>query len=159
MKQWVLGFLVGAVALVGCTAIRQQKAAPPVADSASYHNLQVLPANITHDQLIGIMRSFTKALGTRCDHCHVNTPGGGERDFDFASDAKPEKKAARVMLKMVRTINNDYIQKVDAHGEAVMCVTCHRGRTIPDLSFVQPPPEHGAPAQAPPANPPANPPS
>src|SRR5512140_2509209 len=145
MKRQIARFLVSFLLLVpGCTAIRQQKSMPPVSDGANFHNVQVLSSTLTHDELIGVMRGFTKALGVHCDHCHMLIPGGGERDFDFPSDAKPEKNVARTMLRMVQTINNEYVGKVNAHGQRVMCGTCHRGHSVPP-PFV--PPE--APEQAP----------
>lgn len=121
-----------AVAAFACTAIRQQKALSAVPDNAEFHNLRVLPPNITHDQLIATMQGFTAGLGVSCDHCHVRKPGGGERDLDFASDVKPEKNVARTMLRMVRTINDDYVEDVSQHGQSVNCYTCHRGKTIPE---------------------------
>ncbi|MFN3135773.1 MAG: photosynthetic reaction center cytochrome c subunit family protein [Candidatus Kryptonium sp.] len=42
---------------------------------------------------------------------------------------KETKKRARVMLKMVRTINRDFINWEGA--EAVNCYTCHRGQAKP----------------------------
>ena len=116
----------------GCTAIRQQKALTAVPDNAEFHNLQVLPPNITRDQLTAAMRGFAGGLGVSCDHCHMRRPGGDERDLDFASDAKPEKNVARTMLRMVRTINDDYVEDVSQHGQSVSCYTCHRGKTIPE---------------------------
>lgn len=145
MKRQIAGFLSSFLLLVpGCTAIRQQKAIPPVTDNAGFHNVQVLPSTLTRDELIAVMRGFTKSLGVRCDHCHMLIPGGGERDFDFPSDAKPEKNVARTMLRMVQTINNDYVGKVNAHGQKVMCSTCHRGHSIPEV-YVPP----ATPEQAP----------
>lgn len=119
------------ISAFGCTAIRQQKALTAVPDSAEFHNLQVLPTNITHDQLITTMRGFTRALGVSCDHCHVPRPGA-EGALDFASDQKNEKNVARTMLRMVNAIDEDYISTVNVYGERVTCATCHRGKTIPD---------------------------
>jgi predicted trehalose synthase len=130
-----------------CAAISQQKAQTPVADNLEFHNLQVLPANITHDELIATMRGFARGLGTRCNHCHVTNPPGSKEEFDFASDAKPEKKVARTMLRMARDINANYISKVNAHGQTVTCLTCHRGKTVPDT---QGPPAAQAQPQPPP---------
>src|SRR5438270_5640 len=78
--------------LAACAAMQQQKAqASRAADTGEFHNLQVFPQNISHDELIANMRGFAKALGTRCDHCHVSNPPGSQEQLDFASDAKPEK--------------------------------------------------------------------
>ena len=118
--------------IAACAAISQQKAQPQVADNLQFHNLQILPPNITHDELISTMRGIARSLGTRCNHCHVANPEGAAEEFNYASDAKPEKKVARTMLRMVRDINANYVSKINAHGQTVTCFTCHRGRTVPE---------------------------
>ncbi|MEA2339638.1 MAG: hypothetical protein QOE82_3645, partial [Thermoanaerobaculia bacterium] len=93
--------------LAACAAMQQQKAQTArAADNAEFHNLQVFPPNISHDELIANMRGFAKALGTRCDHCHVSNPPGSKEQLDFASDAKPEKNVARAMMHMTRSAND-----------------------------------------------------
>jgi len=132
------------VVILGCTSINQQKSQPAKTDNAQFHNLQVLPVNISHDDLIATMRGFTRALGTRCDHCHAAGPPApdGREQLDFPSDAKPEKKTARTMLRMVRAINGDYISKVDTEKKnQVTCGTCHRGHVIPEPYNPPPPAE------------------
>jgi hypothetical protein len=136
---------MGVVFIAACTAISQQKAQTPVNDNLQFHNLQVLPPNITHDELISTMRGIARSLGTKCNHCHVANPPGSQEEYDFANDAKPEKKVARTMLRMVRTINGDYISKVNAHGQTVTCFTCHRGRTVPETMPPAPPEARPAP--------------
>lgn len=131
MPRLIPLLITAVMSIAACTAIQQQKALPPVPDTAEQRNLRVLPPNITRDQLIAIMRGFTEALNVGCDHCHVRIPGGGERDFNFASDAKFEKDVARTMLIMTRQINEDFISEVNAHGQQVTCMTCHRGQTVP----------------------------
>ena len=92
--------------LAACAAMQQQKAqASRAADTGEFHNLQIFPQNITHDELIANMRGFAKALGTRCDHCHAANPPGSKEQFDFPSDAKPEKNVARAMMRMVHAAN------------------------------------------------------
>src|SRR5262249_2890770 len=92
--------LVAAFLLAACAAIQQQKAQIR-ADEGVFHNLQVFPQNITHDELIAAMRGFARGLGVRCNHCHVANPPGSAEEFDFPNDSKPEKQAARQMLRMV----------------------------------------------------------
>ena len=129
--------------LAACAAVTQQKAqAARAADTGEFHNLQVFPQNITHDELIANMRGFSKALGTRCDHCHAPNPPGSKEQFDFASDAKPEKNTARAMMRMVHATNFDYLAKVNPHGQMVTCNTCHRGHSVPDTTA-----QESAPAQ------------
>jgi len=130
-----------AILLVACTAIRQQKAQAPVADNLQFHNLKVLPPNITHDELISTMRGIARSLGTKCNHCHLANPPGAAEEFDYPNDSKPEKNVARTMLRMVRNINGEYISKVNAHGQTVTCFTCHRGHTVPEVAAAQAPPE------------------
>jgi len=100
-------------------------------------NLKVLSQDMTREQVTAIMRGFTGALGVRCTHCHVGQEGNPQ-SMDFASDDKDEKLTAREMLKMVRTINADYVSMAsgnDAKAD-VRCETCHRGRTEPPRPLV-----------------------
>jgi hypothetical protein len=133
-----------ALLLAACAAIQQQKKEIR-ADTGEFHNLKVLPQNITHDELVATMRGFSRALGTRCDHCHAENPPGSKERFDFASDAKPEKNVARTMLRMTQAINGEYLAKVNPHDQNVTCMTCHRGNTVPP-----PPPAAPAEGAAPP---------
>lgn len=142
--------VVAAILVAACAAISQQKAQAPRADNLEFHNLRVLPANITHDQLIATMRAFARSLGTRCEHCHAQNPAGSKEEFDFASDAKPEKNVARTMILMTRDINSRYMSKIPAeHDEPaanVSCYTCHCGHVHPESAL---PPEPPRPATQP----------
>ena len=145
---------LGLVLLFGCTAISQQKAIPSQPDQLEFKNLKVLPPNITHDELIATMRTIARSLGTRCDHCHVQTATTPKEIFDFPSDAKKEKNVARTMLVMTRQINTEYISKINEHSQAaVTCGTCHRGKTVPENW--QPPALPQQPQPAPPTPPPS----
>lgn len=99
-------------------------------------NLKVLDTTITHDELISIMGDYTDALGVHCDYCHARKGGENSRDMDFASDQIPAKLAARSMIRMVNSINSEYIGKMkslDTPVVKVQCVTCHRGQVRPEL--------------------------
>jgi hypothetical protein len=76
------------------------------------------------------MRAFRVALGVQCDTCHVRG--------DFASDEKPEKETARMMIAMTREIN----AKFTDGKQHVTCFTCHRGaehpKTAPDAAPAPP---------------------
>src|SRR5678815_4582987 len=74
-----------------------------------FTNLQVLPKDIQKEKLMATMRSFTFALGVRCDYCHAES---ADHKMNFAADDKEEKKTARVMLQMVHAVNTDYIKKL-----------------------------------------------
>jgi hypothetical protein len=97
-------------------------------------NLQVLPKDIPKLQLVQMMRGFTQALGVRCEHCHAGE-GNDLSKFDFASDARPAKLAARKMIVMAREINTKLLAGFppgrDEATPAVTCFTCHRGQTKP----------------------------
>lgn len=101
-----------------------------------FTNLQVLPKDITKPQLIGTMRGFADGLGVRCDFCHQE---GADHKLDWASDAKEQKKTARLMIKMVAAINGDYLTKLGGehaehgHENQVGCFTCHHGVQQPDM--------------------------
>lgn len=119
-------------------------------------NLQVLPKDIAPEQLIKIMRGFAGALGVECSFCHAGKPQ--THHLDFASDAKPEKATARLMMHMVQTIDTDYLAKINdpdatPADKHVTCGTCHRGHSMP-TQFVPPPEEHPGPTAPPPAGPP-----
>ncbi len=97
-------------------------------------NLKVLPADASPEILRGAMSGFVQALGVRCNHCHVGEDGQPLSTFDFASDEKHEKNAARVMMQMTRTINSQFISQITEGHEnktEVSCVTCHQGQPEP----------------------------
>jgi hypothetical protein len=111
--------------------------APPAQPQSEFKNLQVLPKTIQREQLLEIMRGFTRGLGVRCNFCHVVTATEPKEQFDFPSDAKEEKRVARVMLQMTQQINGTFmprVAQVEGESEApqVRCWTCHRGKQEPD---------------------------
>lgn len=125
---------------IGCTTA-STKRTPSSAAQSEFKNLQVLPKDITRDQLLATMRGFTRGLGVRCNFCHVVTATEPKEQLDFASDAKKEKHAARVMIQMVSQINGTYmprtlaaLHETPAAGEnvRVSCWTCHRGKAEPE---------------------------
>jgi predicted Zn-dependent protease len=94
-----------------------------------FTNLQVLPKDITREELTGIMRSVAGATGYRCGDCHA----GEMPEMDFASDEKDMKKTAREMFRMVADINGKIAgmgRTLDARSR-VRCVTCHHGIAKP----------------------------
>ncbi|HEX8173067.1 MAG TPA: c-type cytochrome [Thermoanaerobaculia bacterium] len=140
-------FLFAVFAFLGCTAIQQQQGKTR-ADDLQFHNLQVLPQNITREELLGTMRAFTRSLGVRCDYCHAARTDDASK-LDFASDANPQKNRARVMMRMTQRINADYVSKLprvpnDADPPmTVGCWTCHRGKPQPEAPPAAPAePEH-----------------
>jgi hypothetical protein len=97
--------------------------------AAPLQNLQVLPKDMTRQQVTQLMRSFTAALGVECSHCHVGTLQ------ERAKDDNPKKGIARKMIQMTTAINNDLLKDIGepaAAGTAkVTCFTCHRGAIKP----------------------------
>jgi Photosynthetic reaction centre cytochrome C subunit len=87
---------------------------------------------VTAGKLLAIMeKGYARSLGVSCDHCHV--PGQWE------SNEKKEKEAARGMIRMNATINNELLPKVRGldtdHKPLVNCTTCHRGQVRPALNL------------------------
>ena len=105
-------------------------------------NRQVLPTNLNFEQILPVMQGYRDALGVTCAYCHVYV-GAFNPMNDFASDAKAPKQKARVMMRMVQTINRTISSEVPPLDPAagsrsatretvqVQCVTCHRGVPIP----------------------------
>lgn len=85
-------------------------------------NIQVL-SGLPQSQLVPVMNYMGSSLGVKCTFCHVKN---GEQ-WDFVSDAKPEKGSAREMIKMVKGVNKDNFKG----NPAVGCFTCHRGSEHP----------------------------
>jgi len=97
-----------------------------------FTNLQVLPKDISKEELVATMRGFAGGLGVRCTHCHVGGTANDLTGMKFASDDKKEKKIARAMIAMVKEINGT-IRKIDLeYPPLVKCVTCHHGVTRPE---------------------------
>jgi hypothetical protein len=99
---------------------------------ARYTNLQVLPKDITQDQLMSVMKGASQSLGVRCWYCHEGS-GDDFATYDFAADAKEPKVTARAMLRLTSQINGA-LKDVGPHkGETgkVTCNTCHRGNKTP----------------------------
>ena len=136
----------GAVALLGaavfvCASIAQVPQTPPAGQAGrpprSYPaptNLQVLPKDLTGQQVHEIMEGYAGALGKHCDYCHAADPKNvgpnGRPRLNFASDDKDEKKMARVAAM------DDMPQK----APPVTCGTCHQGQEDPPE--FKPAPEH-----------------
>src|SRR5579864_340335 len=68
---------------------------------------------LTPETLMPAMRSYTVALGVKCEFCHVQG--------DFASDEKHHKEIARLMIQLARDVN----AKFPDGKEHVTCYTWH----------------------------------
>lgn len=103
-----------------------------------YTNLQVLPADVSRAELGEIMLENLRALGLPrragegCLHCHAGSLDIPRGQWDYASDEKPAKEQARVMMAMVREINDSFVARLEhRRGVEVGCTTCHAGRLNP----------------------------
>jgi tetratricopeptide (TPR) repeat protein len=117
---------------VASLALLATPAAAQIPDE--FTNLRFFPEDISQRELVGNMRSFSFALDVRCTYCHVGEEGQPFSTYDFASDDKATKRKARVMLEMVRTINEEHLTQLPDRGEPnlkVSCSTCHGGLNRP----------------------------
>ena len=98
------------------------------------HNFKVLPQDISHDSLMGIMKGFNTALGVKCGFCHAKSETDSTK-LNFASDALHHKEIARHMMKMTAEINANYFNRHESTRpdtiQVITCVTCHRGSKHP----------------------------
>jgi len=165
LKSIALGFSIVALFLIFDNRSEAVRATNPQSSQEKpveqvEKNIKVL-TGLPQSQLIPVMNFFSASMGRRCNYCHVNNQG----QWDYASDVKPEKIAAREMIKLVMDINKTTERlKLDP----VSCYTCHRGRTSPQsipalpLPLPSPPPNGGGaggptPAASPQASPAATP--
>jgi outer membrane lipoprotein-sorting protein len=149
LKSIALGFSIVTLFLIidnHSGVVRATKAQAPQEKTVeqAQKNIKVL-TGMPESQLIPVMNFFAASMGRRCNYCHVNNQG----QWDYAADAKPEKTAAREMVKLVMDINKTTERlKLDP----VSCYTCHRGRTSPQsipalpLPVPSPAPNAGGPS-------------
>lgn len=101
------------------------------ADSV-FKNLKVITgeSSISAEHLLWMMNwGWSEELGVSCSYCHV--PGKWE------SDSLNAKNIARGMWNMRQTINKEILPDITGKeyqkNPAVSCITCHRGKPIPDV--------------------------
>ena len=114
--------------------------AEPQERTSQHKNLQVLPKDISKDELGDIMLDILRGLGLPrrsgqgCLHCHVGSLDVPRSQWNYASDEKPAKQQARAMLRMTREINEKHLPSLAPRPGAVSsvsCHTCHTGRLNP----------------------------
>ena len=105
----------------------------------AYQNVRVL-TDLSAAEFMRLQQALTLWVSPKegCGFCHA-----GE---DYASDAKPQKLAARTMLQMTRHLNADWGTHVAAAG--VTCYTCHRGNPVPPATWFPGPPKPDSPTAA-----------
>lgn len=138
------------------TLLLAQLASAQVPDK--FTNLKVLPKEITRAELVETMKGFAMGLGVRCSSCHMGEEGKPLNTYDFTSDEKRMKQNARIMLQMVRNINEKDISRIQLEDGAkpvtATCFSCHRGKKQPETKApMPPPPPAAAPATLPSAPP------
>jgi photosynthetic reaction center cytochrome c subunit len=114
---------------------------PVVADdprpaTTAFKNVKVL-TDVNAGDFMRLQNAMTAWVSPKqgCGFCHAGT--------DYASDAKPAKQAARLMLAMTRHINTTFKDHVGSGG--VTCYSCHRGQPVPSEVWYQSPPDPGHP--------------
>ncbi len=132
-------FSIVAISVAATLPQQQQRPEPKLV------NLKVFPKNIPYRMLDHEMDVWSAALGVRCNFCHVRNEQTNR--MDFASDAKPEKTAARHMFQMTAKINKKFFHAgKDSLGmvmyTGINCNTCHHGTAHPELKM---PEEHRGP--------------
>ena len=115
--------------------VRLEKAAnnqapPPLPPAATggpsatevYKNIHVL-TDVSAAEFMRTQQAITDWVSPKqgCAFCHVGN--------DYASDAKPTKKVAAIMMQMTRHMNADWQSHVAPAG--MTCYTCHRGQVQP----------------------------
>jgi hypothetical protein len=136
-RSLLLGFALSAATVSAQTPPASPSPVAPSAPAPKQpekpKNLQVLPKDMSREQVIAVMRAFTAALGVRCQHCHVAKDPADLSTFDFASDEKETKKVARTMVTMTAEINEKLLPQTGRSPLLkVQCVTCHRGVPRPE---------------------------
>lgn len=149
-----IGMAIAGLAVVLVGAFVWQRNASPATPMAEdvFKDVQEL-RGIPVDEFMGTMGFFSASLGMNCTDCHGEESGGS---WERYVDDTPRKRMTRVMMRMVRTINEGNFEKKDL----VTCFTCHRGnprpQVMPSINALYASPaddEPGAPIQAAPGQP------
>jgi hypothetical protein len=104
-----------------------QQSSPDATVEQTRKNIQVLKG-LPESQLFNLMNFVSASMGVRCDYCHVKSGSGGDA-WVWESDDKPQKVAARRMMRMTMQLNQTNL--ADFHNQKITCFTCHRGSTDP----------------------------
>jgi hypothetical protein len=108
----------------------QQQPPPDATVDQTRKNIQVLKG-LPESQLFHLMNFVSASMGVRCDYCHViaGKNAQGQNNWVWESDDKPQKLAARRMMRMTMQLNQTNL--ADFHNQKITCYTCHRGSNDP----------------------------
>lgn len=145
MKKSLL-IILGLVVCVFAIQSFSVEKAPKAETAPTFKNLQVLPKDISKEDLDKVMKTFARSLDVKCGFCHAKSTDDPGK-LDFASDQKIEKKIARGMIAMSIDINKNYFAKHEksipenflANDSSdvkylfsnITCYTCHHGDAHP----------------------------
>ena len=91
-----------------------------------FKHLKVIKGRTAEQVLMSMNRGFGRALGVRCQHCHVLGHWG--------DDDKNTKQIARDMMAMTGRINDELlpaIKNIKSDHPGVGCFDCHHGVARP----------------------------
>ena len=134
--------------LIAIPVIAQQSTPAPQPEHKRFEwpqpkKTKVIPHSASPDELRATMMMMVRGLGVRCITCHVGKEPDDLTTFDFQSDAKPNKRNARLMLKMQNDINQKTLPKLepdppDTQKPQVTCFTCHQKNLKPPAQPSEP---------------------
>ena len=148
-----LHYLVVGMMLCASAAVAQDRGRGPAPQIPAPHNLQVLPKDASTQDVLGVMQTFTRALGVGCLYCHVEQTApllsveeqqaaqaaaaanpqqgrgrgrgrGAGPQMDYASDARRQKQTARAMVLMTRQINEALNTGIHKPAAEIVHVQC-----------------------------------
>lgn len=117
-------------AIVSCCVAAMQKS-----QQKGFENLTILPKDISIDSLNRIMDKYNAALNVHCSFCHQTGDASNNYKEDYPSDKKEKKQITRSMMEMTALLNTTYFP-YRKKAELVTCYTCHRGKSVPDISNI-----------------------
>ena len=109
--------ILGTVLAIGFFVVPTGSSSPrPQDKKSSFENIKVMN-DMSDAEVMAAMRQWQDELGTNCSFCHAGA--------DFPSEDNPKKQTARVMFKMLKQINKDFLEGKGS------CATCHNSATKP----------------------------
>ncbi len=121
----LLAWMGGMASSLAARAERSGRRRPP-------GNLQVLPTSSSRASVRSLMKQYERELGVSCSYCHVEDRDSGY--IDYASDDNPRKHTARLMITMLKDINDKHLAQLGGdrrYAQPVTCGSCHRGQATP----------------------------